>query len=341
MPAGSLTDVRGLCVGHATDTVGITGCTVVLCERGAVGGVDVRGSAAGTRELAALRPEHLAPVVHAVVLAGGSAFGLAAATGVMDYLEERGCGLETPAGRVPIVTSAILYDLAVGDRRARPDAAMGYTAARQATRGPVEEGSVGAGVGATVGKLYGPAQASKGGVGSASMHLGGDVIVAALVVVNAYGDVIDPKSGTVLAGARCQPPRRGFVGMTQDLLAQSQSTRRRRLATLGTNTTLVVIAANAALTKVQATKVAAAGHDGLARTISPAHTMVDGDVVFCLGVGSRRADVDRVAVAGAEVVATATVRAVRIARGEPGGGGLHAARSSRLRRRSRSGTRTG
>lgn len=321
MSAGGVTEIRGLRVGHASDPAGMTGCTVVLCEQGAVGGVDVRGSAAGTRELSALAPGHVAPVVHAVVLAGGSAFGLEAASGVMRYLEDRGVGLETPAARVPIVSSAILYDLGVGDRGARPDAAMGYAAARAATGGAVEEGSVGAGVGATVGKLHGIARASKGGVGSASVHLGGRVIVAALAVVNAYGDVIDPQSGAVLAGARYRPPRRGFVGMTRSLLAQQPSTRGRALATVGTNTTLVVIATNAALTKVQATKVSEIGHDGVARTISPAHTMVDGDVVFCLAAGSHRVDVDRVAIAGAAAVATATVRAVRIAARGPGGQG--------------------
>ena len=315
MGAGSLTDVPGVRVGHATDPVGLTGCTVVLCEKGAVGGVDVRGAASGTRELAALEPGHVAPVVHAVVLAGGSAFGLDAAGGVMRYLEERGVGLEMATARVPIVAAAILYDLGVGDPRARPDAAMGYAAAERASRRPVAQGSVGAGTGATVGKLFGVANASRGGLGSASIRLDAGVVVGALVVANPYGEVVDPRSGKILAGAR-RPSARGFVAMSQYLLHRDGRVSRRR-PPAGGHTTLAVVAANVRLDKTEARMVARVGHDGLARTIRPAHTMLDGDTVFCLALGGQRADVDRVAIAAVASIEVATVRAVLAARRRP------------------------
>lgn len=308
--SGSLTDVPGLRVGHATDPVGLTGCTVVLCEKGAVGAVDVRGAASGTRELAALEPGHVASVVHGLVLAGGSAFGLDAASGVMRYLEERGVGLNMAAARVPIVAAAILYDLGVGDPRARPDAAMGYAAAERASQAPVTEGSVGAGTGATVGKLFGAATASKGGIGSASVRLGTGVVVGALVVVNAYGEVVDPASGDILAGARRRPSGRGFVAMSQYLLRDRDGRATRRRPSVGGNTTLAVVGTSAALDKVEARMVARTGHDGLARTIRPAHTMLDGDTVFCLALGRQRADVDRIAIAAVAAIELATVRAV-------------------------------
>jgi L-aminopeptidase/D-esterase-like protein len=309
-----LTDVPGIRVGHATDPVGLTGCTVVLCEKGAVGGVDVRGAASGTRELAALEPGHVAPIVHGLVLAGGSAFGLDAAGGVMRYLEERGVGYPMPAARVPIVAAAILYDLGVGDPRARPDAAMGYAAASTATRTPVTEGSVGAGTGATVGKLFGTGAASSGGVGSASIRLGTGVLVGALVVVNAYGEVVDPVSGAILAGARRTGKSRGFVATLEYLLRARDGGTRRRAVPTASNTTLAVVATDGTLDKVGARTVARRAHDGLARTIRPAHTMFDGDTIFCLAVGGRRADADRVAIAAVVAVELATVRAVLSAR---------------------------
>src|SRR5574337_436564 len=200
-----LTRIPGFRVGHASDAVGCTGCTVVLCPEGTVGGVDVRGSAAGTREMDALSPLHLVPHVHGVLLAGGSAFGLDAGGGVMQYLEERGIGFDVQVARVPIVPSAILFDLRLGDSRARPDPRMAYAACRQATTGPIQEGSVGAGTGATVGKLFGITQAMKSGLGTAGLTLPGGPMVAALAVVNAFGDVRDPFTGQLLAGARDAP----------------------------------------------------------------------------------------------------------------------------------------
>jgi L-aminopeptidase/D-esterase-like protein len=287
---------------------------VILCEKGAVGGVDVRGAASGTRELNVLEPGHVAPFVHGVVLAGGSAFGLDAAGGVMRYLEERGVGYPMGAGRVPIVAAAIIYDLGVGDPRARPDAAMGYAAAERATRAPVAEGSVGAGTGATVGKLFGMAAASEGGVGSASVRLGTGAVVGALAVVNAYGEVIDPASGAILAGARRRAGRRGFVPMSQYLLRDRDRGTRRRRGPASGNTTLAVVATDGSLDKVEARMVAQRGHDAFARTIRPAHTRFDGDTVFCLAVGGRRVDADRVAIAAVVAVELATVRAVMSSR---------------------------
>jgi L-aminopeptidase/D-esterase-like protein len=283
---------------------------VILCEKGAVGGVDVRGAASGTRELAVLEPGHVAPFVHGLVLAGGSAFGLDAAGGVMRYLEERGVGYPMASARVPIVAAAIIYDLGVGDPGARPDAAMGYAAAERATRAPVAEGSVGAGTGATVGKLFGMAGASKGGVGSASVRLGTGAIVGALVVVNAYGEVIDPANGAILAGARRPPARRGFVAMSQYLLRDRDGGTRRRRPPASGNTTLAVVATDGSLDKVETRMVAQRGHDAFARTIRPAHTRFDGDTVFCLAVGGRRVDADRVAIAAVVAIELATVRAV-------------------------------
>ena len=200
--AGRLTDVPGIAVGHATDLVHLTGCTVVLCERGAVCGVAVLGGAPGTRETDLLRPENLVDRVHAIVLAGGSAFGLAAADGVMRWLAGRGAGFDTPAARVPIVPAAVLYDLGVGSADVRPDAAMGERACRDAAAGDVAEGCVGAGTGATVGKLFGPPGAMKSGIGTASLSVAGGVTVAALVATNAFGDVVDPATGAIVAGAR-------------------------------------------------------------------------------------------------------------------------------------------
>jgi len=206
-----LTAIPGIRVGHGTDETGCTGCTVVLCPDGTVGGVDIRGSASGTREFDALSPMHLVPHVHAVLLAGGSAFGLDAAGGVMRYLEEQGVGFDVQVTRVPIVPAAILFDLRLGDAFARPDAAMAYAACRQATPGPFAEGSVGAGTGATVGKLFGISRATKSGLGSAVMNLPGGLKVGSLAVVNAFGDVRDPATGILLAGARESPESRSLA----------------------------------------------------------------------------------------------------------------------------------
>ncbi len=302
---GTITDVPGIRVGHWTDLEAATGCTVVLCEGGAVAGVDVRGLAPGTRETDLLRPGHLVQQVHAVVLSGGSAFGLAAADGVMGYLEEHGIGFETGVARVPIVPAAILFDLIPGDPSVRPGPGEGYAACQVATDGPVEEGNVGAGTGATVGKLLGPGFMMKGGLGSASTKLGSGATVGAVVAVNALGDVVDPATGQILAGTR-NPAGAGFLDTAKALQGDLSH------PVLGfTSTTIGVVATDAALTKEQANVVAAMAHDGIARAIRPAHTMLDGDAIFVLSTGQTQADVTAVGAAAAEVVATAIVRAVR------------------------------
>ncbi len=299
-----MTRIPGFLVGHASDSVGCTGCTVILCPEGTVGGVDIRGSAAGTRELEALSPLHLVPHVHGVLLAGGSAFGLDAAAGVMQYLEERGIGFDVQVTRVPIVPTAILFDLRLGDARARPDARMAYAACQQAADSPIAEGSVGAGTGATVGKLYGIGRAMKAGLGAAGLDLPGSVQVAALAVVNAFGDVCDPSTGRLLAGAREAPESLRLV--------DTAAAMRRGVTRQGytaESTTLAVVATNARLTKAQATKMAQVAHQGLVRTIVPVHTTLDGDLVIGLATGMVEADVDVLGLAAADAVAEAILRA--------------------------------
>src|SRR5574341_1069078 len=291
-----ITDVPGIKVGHATDAEAATGCTVILCTQGAVGGVDVRGGAPATRETDLLRPGMLVERVHAVLLAGGSAFGLAAADGVMRFLEERGIGFDVTVAKVPIVPAAVIFDLTIGSPTVRPTAAMGYAAAQAAAGGRVDEGSIGAGTGATVGKVMGPLSAMKGGVGTWAIGLVGGAIVGALVVVNAYGDVVDDRTGQILAGAR--DPATGRLLNTARALVGGGSA-----PASAANTTLAVIATSAGLTKEQANKLAQLGHDGLARVISPAHTMYDGDTVFALSLGHAKAD--PVVLGAAAVVAVA------------------------------------
>ena len=312
---GGLTAVAGLKVGHVELAERPTGCTVVLAEGGAVGGVDVRGSAPGTRETDLLNPVNTVEKVHAIVLSGGSAFGLDAASGVMRYLDEHGIGFETGFGKVPIVPAAVLFDLGVGNAKIRPTAECGYRAAAAATAGLVAEGSVGAGSGATVGKLAGAARAMRGGLGTASLETPDGLIVAALVVVNAVGDVIDPSTGRVVAGVRT-PDGKGLAD-ARVLLRSGAFTPP---SSFGRNTTIGVVATNAALTKAQATKMAQMAQDGLARTISPAHTIYDGDTIFALATGSRQGPADMMTIGGlaAEAVAEAVLRAVRAATGIPG-----------------------
>src|SRR5665647_2533658 len=277
-PNGTLTDVAGLAVGHWTDREAATGCTVVLCgSDGAVAGVDVRGSAPGTRETDLLHPLNSVERIHAVVLSGGSAFGLDAASGVMRWLEARGCGVEVGPCRVPLVCAAVLFDLPVGRADVRPDAAAGEAACRAASPAAVPQGSVGAGAGATVGKALGFECATKSGLGSASVRLGSGAVVAALVAVNALGDVTDPSSGAVVAGPRS--PGGGFVRTAAWLREHDP------VVGMGGSTTLAVVATDAELTKPQAAKVAQMAHDGLARAIDPVHTMLDGDTVFALATG--------------------------------------------------------
>jgi L-aminopeptidase/D-esterase-like protein len=318
----AITDVAGIKVGHYTDREGITGCTVVLCEGGAVGGVDVRGSAPGTRETDLLRPVNMVQEVHGMLLTGGSAYGLDAASGVMRWLEERGIGFNVGVGVVPIVPAAVLFDLAIGDPKARPNADAGYMACQSANDGPVAEGSVGAGTGATVGKLLSPKFATKGGLGTASIKIGKGIVAGAIVAVNAFGDVVDPDTGTILAGTR-KPVGGGFVNTAKQMQGGLGQT------ILGfANTTLAVVATDAYLTKAEANKVAQMAHDGLARTIRPVHTMLDGDTVFALATGARPkkgkgADPSVVGTAAAEVLAQAVVRAAQQAESL---GGVPAAR---------------
>jgi L-aminopeptidase/D-esterase-like protein len=303
----AITDVVGIRVGHWTNLEAATGCTVILCERGSVAGVDVRGPAPGTRETDLLRPGHLVERVHAVLLSGGSAFGLAAAEGVMRYLEEQGVGFDTGVARVPIVPAAILFDLAIGRADVRPDVEAGYQACLTADDGPVAEGNVGAGTGATVGKLLGPRFATKAGLGMASQRIGKGVIVGAIVAVNAVGDVVDPQTGEILAGAR-KPVVGGFLNTAERIKGDLGQTI---LAMM--STTIGVVATNAQLTKEQANLVAMMAQDGLARAIRPAHTMLDGDTFFALSLGGREGDVSAIGTAAADAVAQAIVRAVRAA----------------------------
>jgi L-aminopeptidase/D-esterase-like protein len=319
----AITDIPGLSVGHAQDEEALTGCTVVLCENGAVGGVDQRGGAPGTRETDAMHPMHLVNEVHAVVLAGGSAFGLDAATGAVRYLEERGVGFNVRVARVPIVPAAILFDLGIGDSKVRPDAGMGYQACLNASTDPPAEGNVGAGTGATVGKILGLAGAMKSGIGTASLEIGSGVIVGAIAAVNVFGDVIDPETGRIIAGARVVqkgPIKVGKGPYFADTLCVMESLIGRTVLGFASreNTAIGIVATNAKMNKEQINKVAQMAQDGLARTVRPAHTMLDGDTVFALATGDKNADVNIVGAFGAEVFAQAVLRAVRTAESAAG-----------------------
>ena len=307
--SGGITAVPGIQVGHATDNIGITGCTVVMCKDGAVGGVDQRGGAPGTRETDLLRPLHLVQKVHAILLAGGSAFGLAAADGVVRYLEEMGVGFNTRVARVPIVPAAILFDLDLGDPQARPDSAMGYTACQVASDGPVEEGNVGAGTGATAGKILGSKRSIKTGVGSAAASLGGGLVVGALVAANPFGDIVDPDTGDLIAGTRS--PRSDKLANTMEVM---RSVAGKAVLRFASSTVIGVVATNARLTKEEANKVAQMAQDGVARAVCPAHTLFDGDTLFALATGKKRADVNLVGAYAAEMVAQAIARAAWQAR---------------------------
>lgn len=315
----AITDVRGIEVGHAQDEEALTGCTVIICRKGTVAGVDVRGGAPGTRETDLLNPVNLVEKVHAVVLAGGSAFGLDAASGVMRYLEEQKIGFNTGIAKVPIVPSAILFDLNLGRADVRPDAAMGYRAAASASSDAPAEGNVGVGIGASVGKMFGLGLGMKAGVGTASMSIGGGVVLGALVAVNAWGDVVDPQTNQIVAGLRSGkvgPLRVGGKEYFADTLSMMKSTIGRNILGLTSraNTVIGVVATNAKLTKAHATKVSQMAQDGIARTIRPAHMMLDGDVIFALSAGARKADVSSVGAFAAEVVAEAILRAVKMAK---------------------------
>jgi L-aminopeptidase/D-esterase-like protein len=308
---GGLTDVSGLLVGHAADLVALTGCTAVLCPAGAVAAVEVRGGASGLLGLDLLDPGHIASRVHGAVLAGGSAFGLEACFGVMAHLEARGIGLPTMGGPVPLVVGAILYDLAVGAPHVRPDRAMGVRAAAAAGSGPVAEGSVGAGAGASIGKAFGLGCAMKGGLGTASRRVGA-ATVGALVAVNAFGDVRDPATGALLAGARDAPGSRRLVDTARQIREGRVTPGFRQ-----THTTIGVVGTDAPLDAPEARRVAALGHLGLGATLSPPHLSVDGDTLFSLATGAlaraQTPSADALGLAAADCVAEAIARAIRSA----------------------------
>jgi L-aminopeptidase/D-esterase-like protein len=308
-----ITDVSGIRVGHATDRVGLTGVTVVLCDRPAACGVELRGGANDVIGLDYLDPRHLVPTVNGVVLAGGSRFGGEAVWGVLRYLEERKVGYAAGPWTIPHVPGACLFDLNVGDGRARPTREMGYQAAARAAPGPVAEGSVGAGAGCTVGKLHGVERAMRGGLGSAAARAG-DAVVGALVAVNAVGDVRDPETGALLAGARDAPGGRRLVD-TAAALAAGRGLGR---FAAPEHTTVGVVATDARLSRAEAARVAALAMLGFARALSPPHTAFDGDTLFVLSVGEAPADLTRVGLAAADAVARAIVRGVRAATSLPG-----------------------
>ncbi len=302
--SGNITDIHGLKVGHYTDLDAATGCTVVLCQSGAIAGVDVRGSAPGTRETDLLRPMNLIQQVHAILLSGGSAFGLDAASGVMRYLAEQGCGFNTGFGIVPIVPAAVLFDLNIGSSLIRPGADAGYQACLNGHDGSIAEGSVGAGTGATVGKFLGIHKSVKSGIGSASLTTQDGVIVAALIAVNAVGDILDHKTGRIIAGPRDE--RKGGFLSSIEIMKEGIPHNK----PLPENTTIGVVATNAVLTKEQANKLAQMAHDGLSRSINPCHTMHDGDTIFSISAGDFNCDLSMLGALAAETVSCAIERAV-------------------------------
>jgi L-aminopeptidase/D-esterase-like protein len=310
----AITDVSDIRVGHAHDPEALTGCTVILCDGGAVGGVDQRGGAPGTRETDLLRPLHKVEKVHAVVLAGGSAFGLDAASGVVRYLEERDIGYDTQVAKVPIVPAAIVFDLHIGRSDIRPDAAMGYAACEAASSDPPKQGNAGAGMGASAGNFLGPAGAMKSGIGTASADLGGGGVVGAIVVANPYGDIVDPQTGTIIAGARpakVGPIQIGGKGPFVDTFETMKGRLGRMVLRMASrsNSVIGVVATNARLTKEEVNKVAQMAQNGIARAVRPAHTMNDGDTLFALATGKKQIDVNIVGAYAAKVVAQAIVGA--------------------------------
>ncbi len=308
-----LTDIPGVRVGHASNFEAVTGCTAILFDQPAAGGVDIRGFATGSEELDVLTPYHITSGANGVVLSGGSAFGLEAASGVRHYLEKRGVGFDTGVARVPIVPAAILFDLSIGSATVRPGREMGAAAAAAARTEPVLEGSIGAGTGCTVGKLFGMARATKSGVGSYTVALNGGTLVSALVAVNALGDVRDPSTGKIVAGSRKGPASREFADSESALRSGSEAS-----VPGGHNTTLAVVVTNAKLTKTGAHQLAAMGSLGVARTIYPVNTTVDGDITFAFSCGEQTADLNSLGSAAAEAVAQSILRAVRAAKGMGG-----------------------
>ncbi len=304
--------INGFRIGHSQDIEAATGCTVVLCPEGATAGVDVRGGAPGTRETDLLNPVNLVEQVHGIMLAGGSAYGLDAAGGVMQYLEERGYGFDVQVAKVPIVSSAVLFDLSIGNPYRRPDAAMGYQACLNAKTSSLKVGSVGAGTGATIGKLKGYEQAMKGGVGFSTLKAG-KLKVHALVAVNALGDVVDPVTGKIVAGLRTVDGK-AFAGTEETMIADGTDKK----VSFSGNTSLGVVMTNSKMDKAQATKVASMAQDGLARVIRPCHTMMDGDTIFALSAGDVAADVSLIGIMAAKTIEEAVLNAITNAEGLAG-----------------------
>lgn len=305
----SITDVKGIKVGHASDFKGYTGCTVILCEDGATCGIDIRGSASGTRQIDALGINHIVEHVHAILLSGGSSFGLDAATGVSRYLEEKGVGFDVGPTKIPIVPTAVIFDILFGDPKARPTLELGYEACMNAGD-TVDEGSVGVGTGAAVGKIFDLSRAMKGGVGTCSVVMPDGLVVASLVVVNAFGDIIDNVTGKIIAGARVAPDSLEFANTVESI---KKGAVKKQFGLV--NTTLGVVATNAKFNKKEITKVAQIAQGGLIKTINPVHTTFDGDLVFALATGVYEADLNLVGVLGEFVIAEAIKRAVKKADG--------------------------
>ncbi len=316
-----LTDIPGIKVGHASDYDGLTGCTVIVCEHGAVAGFDIRGGATGSEELDAMSPSHITPAVHAICLAGGSAFGLEAASGVRRVLEQRRIGFGVGFTVVPIVPAAILFDLGLGKSTARPSREMGEAATAAAHEGKVEEGNVGAGTGATCGKALGLKCAMKSGIGTWTVQVG-KAKVSALAAVNAYGDILNPETGRILAGARVSAESKEFANSLKIMKGRSAVSSFGQSSGKRENTTLVVVATDAKLNKVQAGRLAQAASQGMVRAIGPVHLSMDGDICFALSYGEIRAGLDALSVAAAEAVAEAIARAARTARSLGGVPGL-------------------
>ncbi len=307
---GDITEIEGVLVGHAQDTRGLTGCTVVIVEQGAVGGSDVRGTASGTRQMDSLGPLHLVERIQAVLFCGGSAFGLEAAGGVMRYLEEKGMGFRTPIRTIPIVPTAVIFDLSLGDPRAHPTPEMAYRACQEASAGPLLQGSVGVGIGASVGKYHGIGRAMKGGLGSACQRTQGGILVGALAVVNAFGDVVDPSTGEILAGLRAEAGGMDLSGTVREMIQGVP-----REGGLLEHTTLVLVATDAELDKVHCCRLARMAQGGLAQCISPSLCPVDGDVVIALSTGHKKGDFGALGAAAQRVTVQAVLRAIRSADG--------------------------
>lgn len=311
MYRGYITDIEGIKVGHSTSIEGLTGCTVIICEEGATGGVDVRGSAPGTRETDLFKAENMVDKIHGIVLAGGSAFGLDASSGVMKYLEEQGIGFDVGITKVPIVASAVIFDLAFGDYRIRPDFNMGYEAAKSASAAENRQGCIGCGMGATVGKILGPKNAMKSGLGSATIEVG-ELKVSAMVSVNSFGDLYDYQSNHQIAGVYDYNEKK--LLNTLDILKgeyiPSDFTMK--------NTTIGLIATNAILNKAEGNKIAQMAHNGFARSINPIHTMFDGDTIFTMATNKVKADVSLLGTIAAEVMSQAITNAAVNSKGYGG-----------------------